>query len=141
MKLVVDASVIVKWYVDEADFQIAGQLLLNPRYTLIAPGHAFAEVGNALATCVRRRIIARDQVREIGVDIVKTLQSHPIDELLPAAIEIALDIGSTVYDSFYIALAAELDTTVATADERLVNLASRSAWRARVRPFSDLVEG
>ena len=116
MNLVVDASVIVKWYVDEVDSKIAHRILLDSRFTFCAPAHAFGEVGSALAANIRRGILARSVLPEIGRRLVGSIASYPIDTLLPAAVNIALDIGSTVYDAFYIALAVELDTCVATAD-------------------------
>jgi predicted nucleic acid-binding protein len=138
MILVVDASVIVKWHVDEPDFQIARQLLLDTRYSLVAPGHAFGEIGSALAAYVRRGIVKRDNVRTIGENIVRTLQTRAVDVLIPAAVDIALDVGVTVYDAFYVALAA--DAPLATADKRLVAAASRSPHGHRVRHFAELVQ-
>lgn len=139
MNLVVDASVIVKWYVEEADTHIADALAVDHRFVFCVPAHAFSEVGNALATNIRRGLLSRDRLPMIGGLLSSSVRTYPINGLMPAAVEIALDIGTTVYDALYIALAAELATSVATADTRLVNAASRSAWRERVRLVGDFV--
>jgi predicted nucleic acid-binding protein len=139
MRVVVDASVIVKWYVFEIDSEAAEQLLSAKHFDFCVPGHAFGEVGNALATYVRRNLLPRSQITEISRRLGDQVTSYPIEKLLPSAVDIAFDIGSTVYDAFYIALAAELDTTVATADRRLVDAASRSSWRNRVSLFTHLI--
>lgn len=138
MNLVVDASVIAKWYIDEVDSKIARQLLLDNRFIFCVPAHALGEVGSALATNIRRGILDRSLLPEIGRRIAESITSYPIEALLPAAVNISLDMGSTVYDAFYIALAAELDSVVATADMRLVEAASRSSWRDRVNLFTHL---
>jgi predicted nucleic acid-binding protein len=45
----------------------------------------------------------------------------PSRELAGDALAIALSTGRTVYDAMYVALAVQRDTSVITADERLVN--------------------
>jgi predicted nucleic acid-binding protein len=140
MKLVVDASVVVKWYVVEIDSEAAERLLAHEGFEFCVPAHAFGEIGNALATYVRRGLLPRSQVPEIGRRLASHVTSYPVGALLPVAVDIALEIGSTVYDALYIALAAELETAVATADERLVQAASKSSWHERVRPFAALLQ-
>lgn len=137
MNLVVDASVIVKWYVHEVDTEAADRFYANSSYIFCVPAHAFGEVGNALATNIRRGIISRSRVPDIGSRLAESITVFPIEVLLPSAVESALDIGSTVYDAFYIALAVNLDTAVATADTRLVAATARSVWRDRVRHFAE----
>ncbi len=139
MKLIVDASVIIKWYVAEIDSAPARELLIDERYDFCVPAHAFGEIGNAIATYVRRGLLPRTQVAPIGHSLPERLTSYPIEKLTGPAIDIALDIGSTVYDAFYIALAIDFDTCVATADERLVVATARTAWHHRVTHFTNLV--
>jgi len=138
MKLIVDASVVIKWYVAEIDTAAARQLYVDERFLFCVPGHAFGEIGNALATYVRRGLLPRSQIPHIGRQLNDRITSYPIERPIPPAIEIALEIGSTVYDALYVALAAELDSVVATADMRLVEAASRSSWRDRVNLFTHL---
>ena len=58
---VVDASVAVKWVVDEEDADSAAWLLLNAG-TLIAPAHWLAEATNALWTsCTLRGELSREE--------------------------------------------------------------------------------
>jgi predicted nucleic acid-binding protein len=45
----------------------------------------------------------------------------PSRRVLPEAFKIAVDFGTIVYDSTYVALAVATGTELITADERLVN--------------------
>jgi predicted nucleic acid-binding protein len=138
MKLVIDASVVVKWFVEEIGSTDASRLLEDERFVFVVPSHAFGEIGNTLATYVRRGQLPREQVRGIASTLLRHLESVPADTLFAAAVDIAIEIGQTVYDTLYIALAEELDTVVATADERLLRALASTRWQRRVRNFADV---
>ena len=121
MNLVVDASVAVKWLVDEEGSDAARQLALED-HALHAPRLMASEVGNALINKVRRGLIDPDTARLLGSHIAEMPVQWCEDESVSAdAIQIALSLGRPVYDCVYMALAHHVSGQVITADSRLVN--------------------
>jgi predicted nucleic acid-binding protein len=121
---VVDASVAVKWVVPEAHSEAALRLLIDGT-ALYAPGHWLAEVGTTLwAKSAMRGVLSREQalarVAWIGeLDVQET----DVRDLVVGATEIALDMGLTVYDTLYLALAVRIAAPVVTADRKLFDQA------------------
>ena len=118
---VVDASIVVKWLVDEAHSREAADIL-HSGSALVAPALVFAEAANALWAMRRRGDIAADDL----ADAVKTLQAAPIllpasmQQLAPAAGRLAADLDHPVYDCFYLALGVQTQYPVVTADTRFL---------------------
>ena len=116
---VVDASVVVKWLVDEDHSEEAAGLL-NGGSTFVAPALVFAEAANALWAMRRRGDVAADDM----ADAVETLRAAPISlpvsmaQLTAAAARLAEDLDHPVYDCFYLALAVQTQYPVVTADAR-----------------------
>jgi predicted nucleic acid-binding protein len=135
MDLVVDASVAVKWYVDEAGSALAKRFLDDDRFTFVLPCHALGEIGNALVTYIRRGMISASQARATESAIRDDTQIIEINSLLSAAIDIAVATRQTAYDAIYVALADKIDSFVVTADRRMVDSVKSTAWESRVRHF------
>lgn len=115
-RLVVDASVAVKWFLPEAQSE-AARALLRPGHDLIAPELIYAELGSALLKRVRKGEIGEgvsDTIftlaRELRMDI------HPISPLLEATLRLCMAHKQTFYDSLYLALALAQDARLVTAD-------------------------
>jgi predicted nucleic acid-binding protein len=132
MNLVVDASVVIKWFVDEIDSDAARRLLADERWVFCIPAHAHGAIGNVVARHARHGVIARAQVREIVGALAEHTTTYPIGPLLTEAIELAVDLGQSVYDTLYLALAVDLGCVVSTADERLIRAVRNSSWEQRV---------
>ncbi len=122
-RLVVDASVVVKWFVPEIDSDAALRLLDREK-RFLAPGHLFAETTNA----VWKRIRTGEFSVEHGYEVVQTIgttaiviETIPCNDLAAAAYEIAVTFGRSVYDAMYLALAMQRNTRLVTADRRLFN--------------------
>jgi predicted nucleic acid-binding protein len=116
---VVDASVAVKWLVNEAFSEEAASLLDN-RTTLIAPELLFAEAANALWALCRRGDIAKEDFAE-AVEVLKASPlavPYPMRQLAASAARLAIDLGHPAYDCFYLALAVQEQYPVITADRR-----------------------
>ena len=130
--LVVDASVAVKWLVEEAGTDAAEALLDRD---LAAPPLIRIEVANVLRTQV-----ARGTIDPPGADaLMRVLQVAPV-VLVPVddaqerrALEIACDLGHPVYDCLYLALAERTGRTLVTADARFLRA-------LRGTPFAGLAE-
>jgi predicted nucleic acid-binding protein len=117
-KLVVDASVAIKWFVPEVHSAAAARLL-DPELILSAPDLIGPELGNTIWKKVRRQEITSAEAAEIliafaGADV----DIYPSDILLPSAFRLALALDRTVYDSLYLALAVAQDCALITADQR-----------------------
>ena len=116
--MIVDASVAVKWLVDEADSQ-AAQRLLDSDEKLVAPDFVLIEVGNVLWKKAQRRQLGPEQA-VAGIEALPTYfeQLVPSAALLPRALTIAIDVRHPVYDCLYLACAERLQMTLVTADVR-----------------------
>ena len=132
--LVVDASVVLKWFVPEVHSEVARRLLNEP-HQLVAPDLIFAEIGNAIWKKTRLRQLRAEQAQQLIADVCKSaIETQPMRSLAPDAHAIAVATGRTVYDSRYVALAVRLQTHVITADERLANALAAIAMFASFSP-------
>jgi len=128
MTLVVDASVACKWFIAEAQSDVA-ELLLHDGTALLAPDLIVPEVCNAARQKLRRNEITADHARTMVDGLL-----HIVDEVIPSAglaaraFEIACSIGHPAYDCFYIALAEQCGTRLVTADRRLLVRMSGTHW-------------
>ena len=124
--LVIDASIAVKWVVEEAGTPEA--LALSKRAKLISPELLVAECANILWKKVQRQELAKQE----ALLAARLLQSAEI-ELVPmrflfeAATQISIDLDHPAYDCVYLALAIENKCHFVTADERLL----RKIYRCR----------
>ena len=116
MNLVVDASVLIKFFIPEILSEKAERL--NARASqgdlmLFAPDLIFAEVGNILWKKHRLKELTRSEAEEITETIVSLpLKIEASKTLLPLAMDIGLAYGITVYDAIYVSLAKIHETTV-----------------------------
>jgi predicted nucleic acid-binding protein len=116
---VVDASVVVKWFVPEIHSEAARRLLTLP-HQYFAPDLLFAETANTIWKKILRGELEPDEgqrmIADIGRIAVETISCRALVEDAHA---LASATGTTVYDALYVALAVRLDTRVITADDRL----------------------
>ena len=116
---VVDASVVVKWFVPEIHTDAARRLLTLP-HEYFAPDLLFAEAANTIWKKIRRGELTAEQGQQIVDDIGGiAVETVPCRVLAVDAHELANATSQTVYDSLYLALAIRLKTRMLTADERL----------------------
>lgn len=135
--LIVDASVAVKWCVEEEGADIA-EIVLRGVKEITAPNLIFGEVANAIWKKVRRG----DLLPGTGMEAISLLPGyiHTVidgNELLLAAFDIATTYDHPVYDCVYIACAQEFDLPLVTADARLVRKFSASPYGTLILPLSD----
>jgi predicted nucleic acid-binding protein len=123
MKYVLDASVGIKWVMNEIDSANARQLRDDFRsqiHDLIAPDSFPLEAAHSL-TKARRRGIVTDATRlwvELMVDSPQLFSSVT---LMLRALAIANQARIGVYDCLYVALAEREGRELVTADTRLIN--------------------
>jgi predicted nucleic acid-binding protein len=141
--LVIDASIAVKWVIEETGTEAA--LSLRRRAKLIAPELLVAECANILWKKVRRKELSRDEAH-LGARLLQSadLELLPTRSLLEAAVLIAIELDHPAYDCVYVALAAANDCRFVSADERLLRKvrASRgAAFRDKVVSLAEAVRG
>lgn len=118
MNCVVDASVAVKWFVDEPGHGEALALLASDDI-LIAPDFALVEIASVLARKVVRGEIGEEQAM-LGIDAAAASFDRlpPATPLLGRAARLSFDLRHAVYDCLYLALAQSEGATLVTADDR-----------------------
>ncbi len=122
VRIVIDASVAVKWVLDEPGSEAA--VALHDQ-ELIAPALWLAEAANALWRHARIGDISNDEATALFAELMKApVASLPIDPYLEPALKLAIEIGHPVYDCIYLALALQHQTHVVTADRRFEAAAS-----------------
>ena len=123
-RLVVDASVAIKWVVEEAGSEAAVGLLDG--FTLSAPDLLMPECANILWKKVRRgeltpeeAALAAELLQRAAVELV------PTRPLMPAALALAVRLDHPAYDCAYLALAIDRGHPFVTADERLARIVAQ----------------
>jgi predicted nucleic acid-binding protein len=132
-KLVLDASVAVKWAIPSfrEPFTDASLRLLK-RYAdgeveFIVPDVFWAEIGNVLWKGVRQGRWRQNTAEAVAEDMkARNFPTVSSLTLLSEALKIAFAYDRAVYDCLYVALAVQSKSDLITADERLANaLAAR----------------
>lgn len=117
-RLVVDASVAVKWFVPEPGTDDAAALLAVGD-DLCCPDLLFVEAANVLWKKTRRCELTRGEAAEVLEALAGSgLKSYPSLPMVAPALALAAETGSTVYDCLYLVLAAALRAPLVTADRR-----------------------
>ncbi|UBF24530.1 type II toxin-antitoxin system VapC family toxin [Kovacikia minuta CCNUW1] len=137
-KIVVDSSVVIKWFVVEPYSVEACQLLNHYQsggLTLLAPDLIYSEVGNIVWKKQQFQGLAATDAQQV-IDCFRSLNLvlTPTATLLDAAYSLAVTYN--VYDAMYLALSQREQCPFITADEKLVNAVSPNfpgvVWVANV---------
>ena len=126
--LVVDASIIVKWFVPEQDSEYALKLRdahAEGRLTLCAPDLLVYEVANALHH--RADLAEGDLQSDIeALFMVDMMIMTPSSKSVSRAALMARQYGITVYDATYMELAEDMGSQLVTADDKLYKKAGKT---------------
>jgi predicted nucleic acid-binding protein len=133
MSFVVDASVVVKWFVDE-DHHEQARDILRADDTLLAPDLIVLEITNVVWKKTMRGEIDRAQAAIIASAILQgEPQLHPSTEFSERALEMALSLNHPIYDCVYLACAEHFDSPLITLDQRLCKAAANTEFESLVR--------
>ena len=137
----VDASVAVKWLVEEDQSVFALALLRNVQHDLnavIVPPHFAGEVTNAVYQKLRTqdpvKHIAEAEARRAIANFRLIAQTSVRVIAEPEIYDDALDFAQqhglpSIYDALYVVLARQLQVELWTADRRLLNnIGSVAPW-------------
>lgn len=135
--MIVDASVAVKWVVEEVFSDVATALAGKELY---APDLLYIECANILW----KKAVRGDLTLAQAARALKELQRSPVvviasGPLLEKALALSGALRHPVYDCVYLALAAEQKMPLITADERLARVVARHKLaRIEVRRLGEL---
>lgn len=119
---VVDASVLVKWFMEEEDRHLAlglRELHLSGRSTIVVLELTFLEVLNAIRYSSKAK--EKDGTQALSVLEDLHFRVQPIDfHLLHKANAVAWSYRITIYDALYVALAEQIGYPLIAADEVLI---------------------
>lgn len=131
---VVDASVAIKWLVDEPGAELATLLL---GYPLAAPDLLGPECANVLWKKVMRGELSAPEAETMAAALeTADIALHPTRPHWRAAVAAASTLRHPAYECIYVCLAADLARPLVTADARLVDVVRGASSPAR---FADLV--
>jgi len=121
-EIVIDASVVVKWFIEEIDSDKARFLrdkFIDGKIELIAPSLLYFEVLNALKYS---QLFDRSELDDAG----ESLENYGFnvitikDEIRKHMIKIAVDHEMSIYDASYLGLSIRLRKIYYTADEKII---------------------
>jgi predicted nucleic acid-binding protein len=129
LELVVDASVVVKIFVQEELSEKADVLLQRldeqPPSWFYVPPHFVSECTNIFWKYIRRFNYPREAARR-DLASLRALPFQVVDISPLLVLELAADFNITAYDAGYAALAQYLDVPLVTADQPLVRKLEKS---------------
>ena len=121
MRLVVDASVAVKWLIAEDDSDVARETVAKGD-ELHAPRLMASEIANALWRKARLGEIERSEAGAMLASVSEMPLRWGADDAVCAdAVRLALELDRPVYDCVYLALAHRIGAIVLTADLRFLH--------------------
>jgi predicted nucleic acid-binding protein len=136
-RLVVDASVAIKWFLPEIH-SVAAARLLDPEFSVAAPDLILPELGNTIWKKVRREeITSREAVGILAAFGSMGVEIYPSNLLLASAFELAVALDRSVYDSLYLALAVAQDGALVTADRKFHASVVASPFASHIRWVED----
>lgn len=138
--LVVDASVVLKWYFTEAHADLALKVVNYPG-GLVVPEALESQVGSVLWRRVKANEIRKDDAHRVLSNLRRLpLIRIPTQTLAPAALEIASVTSRTFTESLYFALAIREQTRLVTADRWWYALLQTGPMKPHLRWIGDVAK-
>jgi predicted nucleic acid-binding protein len=132
VKLVVDATVAIKWMIEEQDSALADRLL-DGAHDFLAPELIVAEVISAAWKQRRRGAIDDAQFEDIVIRMADgPIDCRPLRPLIRRAAALGRELDHPIYDCLYLALVEAENAPMITADRRLVAAVRETALAGRV---------
>jgi len=124
MKLILDASVSLRWVLPDSQSAAALKLRVefqNQVHDLLAPDGFIGENANGLIKAERQKLIDLGSAAIHHADVMSTPPKFfSFPPFVPRAIMIASQTRAGFYDCLYVALAESENCELVTADQRLI---------------------
>jgi predicted nucleic acid-binding protein len=130
MTLIVDASICVKWFIDEDRADDARLIADDPN--LLAPTFVLLETYHVVWKRSRRQELLQAQAANVLMLQRVISRFEPDQNLVNLAADLANSHHHAIYDCLYIALAALQHAPLITADEKQFTIARRANVAARL---------
>jgi len=137
-KLVIDASVAVKWFLKE-QWSSESLCLLDRAFDLCAPDHMIAEMGNVVWKYHQRGEltdleagIRAEHISRVGIRLV------PSVDLIEGAMRVASEFSMALYDALYVELAVSEGIQLVTTDDHMIRKLEGSRHRSTIVHLRDL---
>ncbi|MEM3467084.1 MAG: type II toxin-antitoxin system VapC family toxin [Thermoproteota archaeon] len=128
-RIVVDASVAVKWFVPEKYSDKAlrlRELYLNGDLEIIAPTLICYEVANALRFHPYHQLSERELLKAVSAFKDMQITVEPTTKTWFKAFEISVHNNLSVYDAIYLATSISFKTKLITSDKGMIEKLSDS---------------
>lgn len=140
MRFVLDASVAVKWFLDDEEFTPEAAFVFEAfragKLTLTAPVTLHAEVAHGMrGAFLHRRVTRADLLAACDALMHAPIRVHSVAGLARPAMELALKHNGSFYDALYVALAVKEDTRVLVADAAMSRAFGRTARCLHISHF------
>ena len=134
---VIDTSVAVKWYIPET-LSLEAKRYMGKGLDRHAPDYLPAEAASVVLKRVRSRDtelkLTFDEARMVLAALKTTpIQFHESRMLIDPSFALAEQVGSSLYDGLFLALALQLGGQLVTADAKLFKKIRASPYAASVR--------
>jgi len=136
-EIVLDASVVVKWFSEEEGSDMAVRIRdkhIEGLTTIVSPDLVLYEVVNSLRYNPAfdmddvTRVIA--DLIDIGIDLIT-----PSKELMEKAVKHAYECNLSIYDAYYLSLAQVMGLEIITADTEFYEKATKTGIIKLLRHF------
>ncbi len=133
--LVVDASVVLKWQLEDEEavaqaLALRDDFLLHGRVNLAAPTLLIYELTNGMLTAIRQGRLSRSLAEEgLQTLLAAGIRLIPVESSRVFSLSLRWKISA--YDGAYLALAEKLDSDVWTGDQAFYTACRRKGSRVR----------
>jgi predicted nucleic acid-binding protein len=122
--IIVDTSVLVKWFLpdeeDETAMQIKQAFTLKT-LTISIPYLTYYEIGNVLRTAVKRDRINKETANKLyQAFFALKFIPYATRDLFTTALSQSMELDISLYDATYVALSEYLQVPLVTADQKLL---------------------
>lgn len=136
--VVLDSSVVFKWYFEEVN-TLEALTFLNPNQELCSLDLMYLEVLNAACKRARRGDIPQEYTQMIRRSLAGVpIRIEPMNLHVEAALNLALQLTASIYDCAFLACAGRLGCPLVTADQKFYAAAVRASIPIQIEFLGNL---
>jgi len=135
--IVVDASVVLKWFVEEP-LHSEARHIFKYQLDIQAPDIILVEVANGARKKATRGEIDFEHARKIVELVFESIPTLiPASQILRQAMGLALELRHPIYDCLYLACVTDLHDGLVTADKEFFDKVKQTGYRESIRFLDD----